>query len=314
MNENQRELSIKLKNKGKYSMKKRSILILLLIILGFISTKQSKYIHALETPINSFSSEFRSVDDNPVTKSSAEITVLVPDDARVKLTIEGKETTQRGSKRVFMTPPLDPKKNYIYKVEALIEPNNYTKITRTREVKFKAGDKIEVDLRKEDKKNDKIVVRWVPTPEDIVDEMSRMAKISEKDVIYDPACGDAVMLIRPILKFKAKKGIGVDIDKKMVIKAKAAVKEAEIENKVIIREGDILNEKDMKDLSEATVVMLYIGDDLGARIEPLLRKLLKPGARIVSHRFLLGDWKPEKTVTVKGADGDNYTLHLWTVK
>ena len=59
-------------------------------------------------------------------------------------------------------------------------------------------------------------------------------------------------------------------------------------------------------------MLLYIGDDLGAQAEPACsRRRLKPGARIVSHRFMLGDWKPDKTIEVKGADGDEYTLHLW---
>ena len=57
-----------------------------------------------------------------------------------------------------------------------------------------------------------------------------------------------------------------------------------------------------------------VTDDLGARMAPVLQKLLKPGARVVSHRFLLGDWKPDKTEKVTGADGDEYTLHLWIVK
>jgi hypothetical protein len=59
---------------------------------------------------------------------------------------------------------------------------------------------------------------------------------------------------------------------------------------------------------------LYIGDDLGARLAPVLQKNLKPGARVVSHRFTLGDWKPDSTIEVKGKDGDSYTLHMWTVK
>ena len=82
----------------------------------------------------------------------------------------------------------------------------------------------------------------------------------------------------------------------------------------VITQGDILNEKDMAAVAESTVVLVYIGDDLGARMSPLLQKMLKPGARVVSHRFKLGDWAPDKTVQVKGEDGDEYTLHLWVVK
>ncbi|HEV3438386.1 MAG TPA: TIGR03000 domain-containing protein [Gemmata sp.] len=246
----------------------------------------------------------------------ATVKVLLPDEKYKEtiLTIEGKPTKSKGTERTFTTPPLDPTKTYTYKLEALIEPNNYTKITRTIEVDFKAGETVTVDMRVKNDKTDKIVVRWVPTPDDIVDKMSEMAKISKEAVVYDPGCGDAVMLIRPIKKFGAKKGIGIDIDPKMVKIAKEKVVAEGVADKVVIREGDILNEKDMADLSEATVVLLYIGDDLGARMLPLLQKVLKPGTRIVSHRFSLGDWKPDKTEVITGADGDEYTLHYWVVK
>ena len=61
-------------------------------------------------------------------------------------------------------------------------------------------------------------------------------------------------------------------------------------------------------------MLIYIGDDLGARMAPVLRGLLKPGTRVVSHRFKLGDWEPDKTVKVTGQDGDEYVLHYWVVK
>jgi len=250
-------------------------------------------------------------------KKPAVIKIILPDQNYKEpvVTVEGVATRSVGTTRTFTTPPLESGKMYTYKVEALIEPNNYTKITRTREVTFKAGDEIVVDMRAQDPKQlDKIKVRWVPTPDDIVDEMAKMAKIGKDDVVWDPGCGDAVMLIRPIKNLGAKKGIGIDIDPKMVKGALEKVKEAGIADKVVIREGDILNEKDMADISEATVVLLYIGDDLGERISPLLQKMLKPGSRIVSHRFKLGEWVPDKTVTIKGQDGDEYTLHYWEVK
>jgi SAM-dependent methyltransferase len=212
------------------------------------------------------------------------------------------------------TPSLEPGKTYEYKVQALIQPNNYTKITRVRKIEFKAGEEVTVDMTVVNDKTDKIVVRWVPTPDDIVDKMCEMAKVGKDDVIYDPGCGDAVMLIRPIKKLGAKKGVGIDIDPKMVAMAKEKAKEEGVEKKVEIRLGDILDAKAMKDVADSTVVLLYIGDDLGRRISPVLKNNLKPGTRIVSHRFVLGDWTPDKTIKVKGADGDDYVLHLWTVK
>ena len=249
-------------------------------------------------------------------KNIATIKIFLPElnYAEPVVKVEGVQTKSTGSNRTFVTPTLDPKKTYTYKIEALLQPNNYTKITRVREISFKAGETVSVDMRIEDKKTDKIVVRWVPTPDDIVDKMAELAKITKDDIIWDPGCGDGIMLIRPVKKFGAKKGIGIDIDPVRVKDAKAKAKEEGVEDKIVIRQGDILNEKDMADIAEASVVLIYIGDDLGARMSPLLQKLLKPGTRIVSHRFKLGDWEPEKSITVKGNDGDEYVLHLWTVK
>jgi uncharacterized protein (TIGR03000 family) len=251
-------------------------------------------------------------------KKGATIKLLIPEKpTKTAVTIEGKKLDEpagvKDAVRVFTTPDLEPGKTYAYKIEVVIEPNNYTKIFRTREVTFKAGETVSVDVRSEDKAvPDRIEVRWVPTPDDIVDEMCKMAKVTKEDVVHDYGCGDAVMLIRPIKNFGAKKGFGNDIDPKMVEKAKENVKAAGMEDKITIVEGDILKMTE-KDCAEATVVLLYIGDDLGAKLSPLLQKSLKPGTRIVSHRFKLGDWKPDKSVTVTGADGDMYDLHLWIV-
>src|SRR5438552_3014573 len=85
-------------------------------------------------------------------------------------------------------------------------------------------------------------VRWVPTPDDIVDKMAELAKIGKDDIIFDPGCGDAVMLIRPVKKLGAKKGIGIDIDPKMVKIAQDKAKAEGVAEKIVIKEGDILNE------------------------------------------------------------------------
>lgn len=251
-----------------------------------------------------------------IEKKSATITIRVPAKGykETAVKVNGETVKGKGEIRVFTTPALEAGQDHKFTIEALIQPNNYTKITRTRELTVKAGDAVKVDLTVEDKKNDKIVVRWVPTPDDIVDEMAKLAKVSKDDIVFDPGCGDGVMLIRPVTEFGAKKGIGIDIDPKMVARAQQRAKEAGVADKIVVKQGDILNEKDMAICAEATVVLIYIGDDLGERMRPVLQKLLKPGTRIVSHRFKLGDWKPDKTVTVQGQDGAEYTLHYWVVK
>jgi uncharacterized protein (TIGR03000 family) len=98
--------------------------------------------------------------------NTTKLKVMLPPDATVELTIEGAKTRATGDIREFVTPALDPEKRFSYTITALIEPNNYTKITRTREVSFKANEEIVVDLRnKIEKDAEDIKIRWVPTPE-----------------------------------------------------------------------------------------------------------------------------------------------------
>ena len=227
------------------------------------------------------------------------------------LTISGSKTNARGEEREFKSPALEAG-SYSYEFKAVIEPNNYTTITRTKTVTFKAGEDFTVDLRIRDKENDKVVVRWVPTPDDIVDKMCEMAKVGKNDVVYDLGCGDAVMLIRPIKMFNAKRGVGIDIDPKILETAKANVKKAGLTDKIDLRVGDILNVKE-KDMADADVVLIYIGDELGETLGPVLQKAMKPGSRIVSHRFSMGAWKPTRQETVTGEDGASYDLLLWIV-
>src|SRR5262245_6570711 len=104
-------------------------------------------------------------------KSPATIKILIPENpTKVSLKVEGKdlEANDKASKegvRVLVTPDLEPGKLYAYKIEAKIEPNNYTTIVRTRDITFKAGETVELDIRKKDDKlKDNVIIRWVPTP------------------------------------------------------------------------------------------------------------------------------------------------------
>lgn len=251
-------------------------------------------------------------------KVETQITILVPPagDEETQVKVNDKKIDGEGATRVYKTV-LEKGKDTKFKIEALIVPNNYTKITRIKEITIKGGDNVKVDLTQkqpfaESARPDDIVVRYVPTPDDIVDEMSKLAKITKDDVVYDLGCGNAVMLIRPIQKFGAKKGVGIEYDPKIMKLAIENVKKNKLEDKVEIRQGDMLKLTE-KDVGDASVVLLYIGDDLGERVAPVLKRALKPGARIVSHRFMLGDWTPNRSITVKGQDGDEYELHLWIV-
>lgn len=242
-------------------------------------------------------------------KVKSKIKITVPqEDAELK--IEDKATKPTGVSREFETPDLDAGKPYEYTFAVTWRPNNYTTLTRTKSVEFKGGDDIVADLTKADPKTpDKAVIRWVPTPDDIVDEMLKLGGVKKGDIVYEPGTGDGRVLIAAVKKGAAK-GVGIELDPKKAEEATESVKKAGLEKQITVTEGDALK----ADYKEATVVMLYMGNEFNNLLRPVLEKQLKPGTRIVSHRFVIGDWAPDKTITVTGADGDEYTLHLWTVK
>jgi uncharacterized protein (TIGR03000 family) len=227
------------------------------------------------------------------------------------LRIDGSPTGQRGNIRLFRTPPLEPGKDYEYTLTAVWEPNNYTTITRTRKVTFRAGPEIVADLNKKDEKNpDDILVRYVPTPQPVVEAMLRLAAVGKDDVVYDLGCGDGRIVIAAVNEFGAKRGVGVDIDPRRIAESQVNARRGNVENKVEFRQADVLK---IQDLSEATVVTLYMGEELNLQLRPILQKKLKPGTRIVSHRFTMGDWKPLKTERIRDGRGTEYLIHLWKI-
>ncbi len=243
-------------------------------------------------------------------KKEAYLRVLVPQ-ADAKVLIDDKATKQKGVDRLFETPPLDKARTFTYTVTATWWPNNYTEVVRTRTVEVKAGQETLLDLRKPDAKNpDRFLIRFVPTPEDVVDAMCKLGKVGKDDVVYDLGCGDGRIVITAVTEFKAKRGVGVDIDGQLVEWSRDNAKKAKVADRVSFRKQDVL---DIKDLGEATVVMLYMGEDVNLRLMPILKSTLKRGARIVSHDFKMGTWKPEKTITVTDEDGDDHEIYLWTI-
>lgn len=145
------------------------------------------------------------------------------------------------------------------------------------------------------------------TPPSVVPVMIEMARIGRNDVVYEPGCGDARVLIAA-MKAGARKGLGVDIDPDLAEVAYAAVTSAGLQDTVEIRWGNALG----VDMSESTVVFLFMGEAFNLVMRPLLWKELPLGARVVSNDFAMGDWKPDRTVRVD-APGRTYTLYLWTI-
>jgi uncharacterized protein (TIGR03000 family) len=238
----------------------------------------------------------------------ATLVVKIPDGAQ--LTVDGQRTSQTGQTRSFYSPPLEPGREFTYTFTAVIEPNNYTRITRVRNVTVRAGRQTDVDMTSNDPKQpDDIVIRYVPTPQPVVEEMLKLAGVGKGDVVYDLGCGDGRIVVTAVTKFGAKHAIGFDISNERIAESRANVKAAKVEDKVEIHQQDVLK---IKDFSPASVVTLYMSDALDEAVRPDLQKTLKPGSRIVSHRFLMGDWKPEKTIPFEH-DGETYLLHLWTI-
>ena len=243
------------------------------------------------------------------TASTAQVrsrmSVTVPH-ADAELVVEGQAVPGSGLVREAETPPLQPGATYKYSIATKWQPNSYTWMTRTKTISFLAGEQIVVDLSVEDP-SDRVRVVFVPTPQEVVAEMIKLAGVGPADVVYEPGCGDARITIAAV-KAGAKKGVGIDIDPDRVAESRGLVKAAGLADRIEIRQGDAL---DIRDLSEATVVFLYMGDHFNLLIRPHLWRELKVGARVVSHRFTMGDWKPDRTVSL-GPD-DSYELHLWTV-
>jgi len=145
-------------------------------------------------------------------------------------------------------------------------------------------------------------VIFVPTPEEVVEEMLKVANVTGKDVLYDLGSGDGRIPITAAKKFGTR-GIGVDIDPERIKEANENLKNSGVGDKVKFIQGDLFE----MDLTPATVITLYLLPALNLKLRPKLLKL-KPGTRIVSHDFDMGDWKPEKTVKV-----GTRNVYFWTI-
>jgi hypothetical protein len=145
------------------------------------------------------------------------------------------------------------------------------------------------------------------TPYSVIPPVIELARIGSGDVVYEPGCGDARVLIAA-MKAGARSGLGVDIDPDLAEVSYAAVKSAGLQDKVEIRWGNALG----VDMSNATVVFLFMGEAFNLVMRPLLWKQLPVGARVVSNDFAMGDWKPDRTVRVD-TPARTYTLYLWTI-
>ena len=150
-------------------------------------------------------------------------------------------------------------------------------------------------------------VPYVPTDDRVVAEMLAVANVGKDDVLYDLGSGDGRIVITAAKKFGTR-GIGVDIDPERVKEANENAAKAGVSDRVRFVQQDLFQ----TDIREATVVTLYLLPAVNMRLRPKLLKDLKPGTRVVSHNYDMGDWTPLKTIVVTLPE-DTHTVYYWIV-
>jgi cyclopropane fatty-acyl-phospholipid synthase-like methyltransferase len=147
-------------------------------------------------------------------------------------------------------------------------------------------------------------IHYVPTSNGVAEAMLKLAKTTSSDVVYDLGSGDGRIVIAAAKKFGAR-GVGIEIDPELIKNATKNAAKAGVSDNVSFRQEDLFK----TDLSDATVVTLYLSNSINMRLRSLLQRQLKPGARIVSHRFMMGDWTPEAEQHLEGT-----SIYLWTIR
>ena len=145
-------------------------------------------------------------------------------------------------------------------------------------------------------------VIWIPTPPGLIDKMLTAAKVSDQDRLFDLGAGDGIIAITAARQYGTQ-AVGIEFNPDMAQFARRKVAEAGVTDKVRIITGDIFQE----DFSSATVVTLYLMPHLNLKLRPLLLKM-KPGTRVVSHAFTMGDWEPDETMSYQHSPG-----YFWVV-
>ncbi len=144
---------------------------------------------------------------------------------------------------------------------------------------------------------------FVTTPPEVVRAMLKLAATGKNDVVYDLGCGDGRIVIAAARDFGAR-GVGVEISPEHIAEARANARRANVAGRVEFRQQDLFD----ADIHDATVVAIYLLPDVNLRLRPKLLRDLKPGTRVVTHTFHMGDWKPERVIEAGGAK-----VYLWVV-
>ena len=148
----------------------------------------------------------------------------------------------------------------------------------------------------------KKIVPFVPSPQEVVDRMIELSSVKKGDLVYDMGSGDGRIVIAAAKK--GAKAVGFEIDGDLVKESRENIRKAGVQNLAEIRQQDILSVH----FSAASVITMYLLPDVNLKLKPKLLRQLKPGSRVVSHSFDMGDWPPDKVEQVNGR-----TVYLWIV-
>ena len=150
-------------------------------------------------------------------------------------------------------------------------------------------------------------VEYVPTPQSVVGEMLQLLAVKPTDIVYDLGCGDGRVVITAAKRYKAR-GVGIDIDPQRIKESRANARRAGVAKRVKFLQQDLFE----TDIREASVVALYLLPELNRKLRPKLLSDLRPGTRVASHDFDMGDWHPDKVIYVRGPAYE-HTVFYWVI-
>jgi protein-L-isoaspartate O-methyltransferase len=151
-------------------------------------------------------------------------------------------------------------------------------------------------------------VPYVSTPEEVVDQMLKVANVSSNDVLYDLGSGDGRIPMTAVQNYGVSRAIGVEINPQLVQQSREKAQKQGVSDRVTFLQQDLFQ----TNLSDATVVTLYLLPRINRKLRPKLLKELKPGTRVVSHDFDMGNWKPNRVLQVKGSTR-RHTIYYWVI-
>jgi SAM-dependent methyltransferase len=152
------------------------------------------------------------------------------------------------------------------------------------------------------------IAPFVPTPQEVVERMLQLAELGKGDVLYDLGSGDGRVVVSAAARYGVK-AVGFEIDPVLVKESRQTIRRAGLEHLAEIREEDIRT----VDLSAATVLTMYLYPAANLRLRATILRQMKPGARVISHDFAMGNWKPERVETMTDSMGLSRTIYRWRI-